>query len=242
MIVSERAPPRPRRCPGGGRSPGSSASGAAGIGLRELVLAQLELAALAQRGHDLVHLVEGRHRGGARQPNTHSSAPSRSASRGRGGGCLRTSGDAEWALVLAHLAGSRLTNSTKACRYSPSDRIDTHSSGPWWPSPAGPNSTAGTPASRNEIASEAPSRPTEIWSPSGGPARDRLAEGHHEEVVTGHDRGPAVEDLDGRGVGQLVHGGLDLLGLLARQVAHVHVDHAQVGRLVERVAAPDPAG
>ena len=31
------------------------------------------------------------------------------------------------------------------------DEIETHSSGPWWPAPTGPNSTAGTPASRKEI-------------------------------------------------------------------------------------------
>ena len=43
--------------------------------------------------------------------------------------------------------------------------METHSSGPWWPAPLGPNSTAGTPASRNEPASEAPSRPTLSDSP-----------------------------------------------------------------------------
>ena len=39
--------------------------------------------------------------------------------------------------------GIRLTNSTSARRYWSSDSIDTHSSGPWWPSPIGPNSTPG---------------------------------------------------------------------------------------------------
>ena len=47
-----------------------------------------------------------------------------------------------------------------------SDAIETHSCGPWWPPPTGPNSTAGMPASRNETASEAPSRPTLSASPS----------------------------------------------------------------------------
>ena len=42
----------------------------------------------------------------------------------------------------------------------PATAIETHSCGPWWPPPIGPNSTAGTPACRNEIASDAPSRPT----------------------------------------------------------------------------------
>ena len=42
------------------------------------------------------------------------------------------------------------------------EEIETHSAGPWWPSPIGPNSTAGTPAARKETASEAPSRPTLI--------------------------------------------------------------------------------
>ena len=90
-------------------------------------------------------------------------AASRVPGRGMSSSIRRSAGGARLAGGVRR-AGSSFTNSTSACRYWPSDRIDTHSSGPWWPAPVGPHSTAGTPASRNEIASEAPSRPTEICS------------------------------------------------------------------------------
>ncbi len=56
---------------------------------------------------------------------------------------------------------------TSERRYLASDDTDTHSSGPWWPAPSGPNSTAGMPAAMNATASDAPSRPTLITSLSG---------------------------------------------------------------------------
>ena len=69
---------------------------------------------------------------------------------------------------------------------------ETHSSGPWWPPPIGPNSTAGMPASRNEIASDAPSRPTLSASPSIE-LPDRLAQRLHVRVAARDDRGRARE-------------------------------------------------
>ena len=60
-----------------------------------------------------------------------------------------------------------VTNSTSAWRYWSSDSIETHSSGPWWPSPTGPNSTPGIPAFRKEMTSDVPSRPTAMLSRTG---------------------------------------------------------------------------
>src|SRR5918994_1192316 len=124
------------------------------------------------RRHDLVHLVEGSHRGGGRGREDHEEGADHQLLPEPGAWDVlehqairrRRSPPSRW-------AGRRFTNSTSAARYWPSDRIDTHSSGPWWPSPDGPHSTAGTPASRNEIASEAPSRPTPSRSLVGSATR-----------------------------------------------------------------------
>ena len=92
------------------------------------------------------------------------------------------------------------------------------------------------------MMSEAPWRPTEICSPVGSADdADRLRQRPHVAVVALHDRRVAVEDPGHARVGQLLDRGLDRVGVLAGQVAHVDVDHAQVGHLVERVAALDAA-
>src|SRR6185295_10083734 len=172
------------------------------VGRGERVPAEPQLGVHLERVHDLVHLVERRDGGGGGRREDAQEAAHEQA--------LPQSGPGE---VLEHQAirsrrsssppcasraGSRFTNSTSAARYSPSDRIDTHSSGPWWPSPDGPHSTAGTPASRKEMASDAPSRPTpsrslvgaatrEMASPSActyGSSRDTIAGARWNTLMT----------------------------------------------------------
>src|SRR5690349_13755453 len=75
----------------------------------------------------------------------------------------------------------------------------------------------------------------------GGALRHRLGQHLHVRVAALHHDRRAAEDLGHVHVGDLAHGLEDLVGVLARQVAHVHVHRAQVGDLVDRVAAHDPA-
>ena len=138
----------------------------AGIRRREGVLAELQLGAELERAHHLVDLVERGHRRGAGGGEHHEETSEQEALPESGAGNVL-----EHQAIFRRRAASRSMNSTSAARYWPSDRIDTHSSGPWWPSPDGPHSTAGTPASRNEIASEAPSRPTPSRSLVGSATR-----------------------------------------------------------------------
>ena len=137
--------------------------------------------------------------------------------------------------------GSRAGRRRASAGRSRSEETETHSSGPWWPSPTGPNSTAGTPTRRKETASEAPSRPTLIGSPSWC-ARRRLAQRPHEGRVAVDDgRRAGEERRRPRRRGRPAHLLQDRGRVLLGQVADVDVDHASVGHLVERVAAPDPA-
>ena len=78
---------------------------------------------------------------------------------------------------------------------------ETHSSGPWWPSPIGPNSTAGTPTRRKETASEAPSRPTLITR-SGWCGEAASQSAQHEGGLRLDHRGRAAEGREQLGVGQ----------------------------------------
>ena len=69
----------------------------------------------------------------------------------------------------------------------------------------------------------------------------RLAQGAHEGGVAVDRRRRAGEERRHLGAGQAAHLLQHPRGVLVGQVADVDVDHASVGHLVERVAAPDPA-
>ena len=169
MIVSERglSPPSCRRA--AGRSRGSSSSAARRIGRRSISGTSSCGRRLAARAVDDVST--SRSTAAATAPAASSTIEARRAGRrfapARRGVCppryvtrvrpRRRAGRRRCAPAI----GQGRDELDPAPRDSwRSEGIDTHSSGPWWPSPAGPNSTAGTPASRNEMASEAPSRPT----------------------------------------------------------------------------------
>ena len=115
---------------------------------------------------------------------------------------------------------------------------ETHSSGPRWPPPSGPNSTAGIPARRKETASDAPSRPTLVVSPSvygavapqsartNGSSGSTCAGGRLKFETT---VAPAIPRTSSRIIPD------------CPQVTHIHVDEASVGYLVQGVPTEDPA-
>ena len=91
------------------------------------------------------------------------------------------------------------------------------------------------------MTSDVPSRPTAMLVPHRGHLRHRLGQNLHVGLVArDHDR-LAVEDLRDLGVALLGTAARIVLGVLARQVADVEVDRAQVGHAVHGVAADDPA-
>ena len=177
--VRARSRRHPRCCPSAAcRSPGSSASAAC----PGRVVASLPLPSLSSgpslsasttlstswNAATAVAAADGEH---ARAP-----PPAGGASRVRGGGCPRASGDSQRALVLAQPGREQVDELDQRPADIP------RATGPT-PTPrarggrrrSGRTRPPGTPASRNEIASEAPSRPTESCSPSGGGATRAIA-------------------------------------------------------------------
>ena len=93
------------------------------------------------------------------------------------------------------------------------------------------------PASRNEIASDAPSRPIEQRLALDR-AADRVAQREHERVAARDDRRAPLERAQDLDVGQIGDLAQDLVGVLAGQVADVDVHAAAVGDLVEARRRP----
>ena len=240
MIVSERAPARALgvvlRTPVGAED--EERLRLARIGAARARSCRASAPGSARGRHDLVDLVERRHRRGGRGgEHAQEAADAAGASRGRGGGCPRTSGDPEPAVVLTagREPGREQVHELHECGPILAERPDRH---PLLGAVVAVASRARTPrracpprGTRSRRRRRRGRRRAARWwarprarSPRRAPAR----RGRRAATIAGL----AVEDLHHVHVGQVLDRGPDRLVVLAGQVADVDVDHAEVRHLV----------